>query len=473
MFSVSVEFLHGVFRGDPDGVAGTGHLDRGEWPPAPARLFAAFVAADGTGLNCRVTDGSELEWLAALPAPNIRAVAGRQTCHQKLEGRYVVRHKGAAEKNTHQEYVGRTGALVRPGVRVAMRDPRVVYDWPQAAEPPGDVLAALQRRAARVGYLGTSDSPVRVAVFADTALSGPDDEFIPDHTSWDRTIAVAAPGDLAVLDRMYTDWCAHGAAISRAQFPALRHGAHYRSPDRDKEVDRGGVAAWLCLEPALSGRRISAVTDIFKKAVLDKYQRLWGDPPSILHGHGFAGPGYDLVRYLALPDAGFRWSRGRLHGLALWVPPGTDAAERRKIRDAARAIRQLAGNGLDVRVTPREDDDRPQARRPDRWCCPSRRWATAVPAIHERRGILDADGVARWCRHAGLPEPAGFRTSRTRLVPGALDLAPIEVNRPGRPGRPYSHVELHFDDPVPGPVVIGAGRQRGFGLCVPVQEDGQ
>ena len=94
------------------------------------------------------------------------------------------------------------------------------------------------------------------------------------------------------------------------------------------------------------------------------------------------------------------------------------------------------------------------------------------PAIHERRRPLDLAEVRLWCQHARLPEPVAFRSARTPLVAGALDLAPVEVNRPGRPGLPYSHVELCFAEPVAGPVVIGAGRQRGFGLCVPVPDRG-
>ena len=61
MLVVSAELLHGTFRGDADGAANTGRLSRGEWPPAPFRLFAALVAADGTRERCRVTDGAELE----------------------------------------------------------------------------------------------------------------------------------------------------------------------------------------------------------------------------------------------------------------------------------------------------------------------------------------------------------------------------------------------------------------------------
>ena len=88
MLAISVELLHGTFRGDPDGTANTGGLSLGEWPPAPSRLFAALVAADGTGARCRVTDGSELRWLARLSPPVIHADAAPG--HQRVQPRYVV-----------------------------------------------------------------------------------------------------------------------------------------------------------------------------------------------------------------------------------------------------------------------------------------------------------------------------------------------------------------------------------------------
>ena len=151
--------------------------------------------------------------------------------------------------------------------------------------------------------------------------------------------------------------------------------------------------------------------------------------------------------------------------MALWLPE-LESVERLQVRGAALAVRRLTGRGVDVTVMPREDEPRPVAANPDRWCGSSRRWATPFPAIHERRGRLDLAEVARWCEHAGLPAPIAFRSTRGPLVRGAVDLAPAEVNLPGKPGLPYSHLELLFEKPVVGPVVIGAGRQRGFGLCI-------
>ena len=463
MFAVSVEFLLGTFRGDPDGTANTARLSRGEWPPAPARLFAAFVAADGTRQDCRVTDGSELVWLEGLPPPFVHAHPLPH--HQPLRQRYVVRAERAPAKNTHQEYVGRSGTVSRPGVRVAPRDPQVVYRWDVTV--PSDVLSALRLRAARIGYVGAADSPVRVRV---TDRAAPerltDSVFVPDDDG-DLLLGVPRVGDVLILDHMYDQWRMRGASVTRLQFPALRHEVAYRSPARAAMPDRGEVVAWLRLGTAVSGRRVTILTTLFKEAVLSRHQRIHGDPPRLLHGHGFVGQGHEIARYLALPDVGYRHSRGRIHGLALWLPPGSDAVTRRRARDAAHDIRRLAGRDLDVAVGVRGDAARPMASNPQRWLRSSRRWITASPAIHERRRPLDLAELVRWCRHAGLPEPIAFRAMRQPLVPGAIDLAPVEVNRPGRPGLPYSHVELLFAEPVAGPVVIGAGRQRGFGLCIP------
>ena len=331
MLAVFVELLHGSFRGDGDGSANTGRLTRGEWPPAPARLFAALVAADGTRERCRVSDGTELEWFERLPPPVIHAHPLPR--HQRLEPRYVVGHKGTASKSTHQEYVGRHGALIRPGVRVTPRHANVVYSWDES--PPDATLNALRRRAARIGYFGAADSPVRVRVMTRLPSAAvPEEAFTPDsHGS--VMINVPKPGDVQILDGIYDRWTERGADIARAQFPALRHEARYRSPGSAAVDEPAHVVAWLRIGGAVSGRRIAALTAVFKDAVLSRHQQIHGEPPAVLHGHGFSAPGYEIARYLALADVGFARSSGRVHGLALWTPPDTDPVVRQRARDAA------------------------------------------------------------------------------------------------------------------------------------------
>lgn len=478
MLAISVELLHGTFRADPDGSATTGRLRRGEWPPAPSRLFAAFVAADGTRDRVRVTTGQELEWLERLPPPVIHAHGA--PWHQSLHPRYVARAdktfatrrvKRRVEMAAHLEYVGRQGVEVRPGVRVTPRYPRIRYLWDTLC--PTDILNGLRLRAARIGYLGTADSPVRVRVHMRTRAPEPyrtEDRFRP-NAEGDVHIRVPEAGDLRLLDSIYDVWVQRGVTVTRTQFPALRHEAKYLSPTASDPVDRGVVVAWLRLHTSVSGRRVSVLTSIFKKAVLSSYQRLFGEPPAVLHGHGYGRRGYDLARFLSLPDVGFPRSRGRIHGLALWLPPGCEAVLQDQIRRATDAVSHLWGAGLDVTVSPNAGEERPVAATPRRWTRSARQWATAFPAVHERRVPLDLAEITRWCEHAGFPAPSAFRSARSPMVTGGVDLAPVEVNRPGRVGLPYSHVQLWFAEPVAGPVVIGSARQRGLGLCVNVPHD--
>ena len=118
MLVATVEFLLGTYRADPDGAAHTGRLERGEWPPAPSRLFDALVAADGTRDRCRHTDGSELEFLENAGAPLIDAAL--DVHHEPLLPRFVASwsHKFDQDPKTrevvvHQEYLGRRGSEIR------------------------------------------------------------------------------------------------------------------------------------------------------------------------------------------------------------------------------------------------------------------------------------------------------------------------------------------------------------------------
>lgn len=476
MLAITVDFLHGTFRADPDGSAITGLAEAGEWPPSVARLLAAFVAADGMGDDCRVTSGSELEYLESLDPPTIHAEA--RPHHQPLRERFVVKASSAAadRKHTHQEYPARKGDLVRPGARVALKCSRVVYVWDDA--DPMEWLRPLRLRAARIGYLGCADSPVRVRL--DTSLDDSETEALYAYRPRvDGTcmVSVPRPGHhLAALATAYRSWLTDGTSVSRSQFPVLRNLEAYAGPDDIVDEDEAGaVVAWLRLEPGVPGRRIADVTAALKAATMSRYRRLFGDPlPRELHGHGFGGKGFEIARHLALPNVGYDHSDGRILGAAVWLPLSCDAITVERVRAAARSLDELRGPKLHVKVVPWRGDG-PLTARPSRWRQRSTTWVTAIPAIHERFGRLDLPELQRWCRHAGLPEPVTFRRARVPLVRGALDLHPSQVKRAAPhshdAAKPYSHIAVRFAEAVRGPVVLGGGRSRGFGLCIPLHQE--
>ncbi|MFS8585275.1 MAG: type I-U CRISPR-associated protein Csb2 [Acidimicrobiia bacterium] len=470
MLTIEVELLHGTIRaGESNDLAMTGADSRGEWPPSPARLVAALVAGDGTRDRCRVTDGTELRVLERAAPPIIHADPTDDVARSRLRERFVVVNDKA--KSAVQDYPGRTNGVERPGTRLSPRHPRLAYVWPDV-EVDEDTMAALRSRAARVGYLGCADSPVRLRVHDGPPSSAPATTRRPDP-SGEATLPVPFDGYVEVLDAAY-DMFTAGTSARRSWFRSEH--ARYASPTPTSVASpsREGTMVALRFERPVSGRRVLTVTETLREAVLDLYQRLVAaegeELPAVLHGH--ATPvGSQHAHFLALPDVGHEHARGRIHGAAIWLPPHAGADVVEGVRQVVWNLTELVRPGaLEVRVHPWSGESRPWAVVPRRWYGPARRWVTAFPVIHERyvRPHPGLAHVAEWSRHAGIEAPlVDVEQSRVPLIPGAASLHPREALGTRYPRMPYSHMRLTFDRPVTGPVFIGRGRQFGLGLCVP------
>ncbi|MGH9224436.1 MAG: type I-G CRISPR-associated protein Csb2 [Acidimicrobiales bacterium] len=466
MLAIAVEFLHGTVRATAAADTSiTGAGNAGEWPPSPARLFSALVAADGTRGCQRVTDGREMALLEGADPPRIFADGLEAVLRSDLRERFVVLDK--AVEGAVQQYAGRTSEAVRPGTRLAPCSPKVIYLWDHL-EVDSRAHAALKRRAARIGYLGCSDSPVRVRVLTSPPASSPS-TWVPSD---DGLVVLPVPyrGLLDALDDAY-DRSLGGEPVRRASVP--NRYVRYRPPGTPDPQPPRPTVVWLRFEKAVSGRRLRAVTETLRAAVLDRYgEHEPTEVPSALHGHGFEGKGFHHAYFLGLPDVGHPHARGRLHGGAIVLPPGTPAPVVEGVRAAVWRISHLVRSGsLLARVRPHGGEPKPVAASPQRWEGPARQWVSATPVVHERfqAGGPDSAEVQRWCDHAAVrAQVLSARASRVPIIEGALSLHPTEVLRPGRERAPYSHLAVEFDRPVRGPLVLGRGRQFGFGLMYPI-----
>lgn len=458
MIVFDVELLHGTYRADPDGSAATGQHTRGEWPPAPSRLLAALISAGDPDV-AESAGGVELETLASAAPPIICADSGAAVHHQRLLERAVAGQQ--RKNNQHQEYPARVGVIVRPGTRVAPRSPRVwfCYDLDVA----DDMLDRLRWRAARVGYLGCADSPVKLTVARRDMPPG-SAMWVPDPDG-SQVVNTHQAGDPQRWRAAFDAWRDHG--ITRRQMIRHQHKTLYRPPHEPlPEMGTGRVLAMVRFAVPPAGRRAVLVAHSLKQATISNLDAMGFAVPEWVHGHVGGSDDYQLARFLSLPFAGHPRGNGRISAAAVWAPADAPADEARMLAQAVHAISLLRlADGTVLRVDRAGRSWTASARR---WLGPARRWTTVLPAVSDRHPRIDSTAVARWCEQAGLPRPEDSVVSRTPLLPGAVDLHPFETRRPGHTqNRPHAHVSVLFAEAVQGPVVIGAARSYGLGLCAP------
>lgn len=433
-----------------------------EWPPHPARAFAALrsVAEDS-----ELSSLTELERLApplihAAPAAERRSRGYVVTNARKKEGR-------------HQNYPGRTSGF-RVRFSSLPHDYCVRFDWLDGDNLSDDTLATLDRLARRVPYLGRSTSHA-VLIFSRVTTPEPP----PGHITYEpasratgtMVIRVPYPGYVSELNALYLEkqpaWQASGA---RARCFYREAGVEVSAFD-DMPVE--SPYPDLVILRFVGQRPPGNVVARFTEALRSKVMQQTKEPlPSALHGHGL--PGVPHVAYLGMPFAGYEYADGQLMALAVAIP-GLERDKRRSILRGILGTNPEGEISLYVPGFPGKyqlqyapDAPLPKSATVERWVSPSRIWVSVTPLVLDRfpkdRDISGA--VTASFIQAGLPKPCNVQVSRSPMTPGALSLSPRELPKRCR-GRLYTHARVTFDQPLRGPVLAGAGRYFGVGLFAP------
>ena len=215
--------------------------------------------------------------------------------------------------------------------------------------------------------------------------------------------------------------------------------------------------------------------------------------PEWVNGHQADGQPSEHP-HLALLPLGFvgnQHADGHLLGVALAFPRFVPQQDCGKL--VGKLLYDAKGLPRDLRLTlgklgvwtlgEEQRPSPPKALRSATWTGPSQVWASVSPVVLDRHPKTDPRKdrvgyvaevsaiIAESCRRIGLPDPAEIDIDKTSWLRGAPrakpgpDGYPLMPQRPGGPNRRQVHVWLRFDRPVFGPILLGAGRYRGYGLC--------
>ncbi len=215
-------------------------------------------------------------------------------------------------------------------------------------------------------------------------------------------------------------------------------------------------------------------------------------PPKWFSGHCSDGTP-TAAPHLALtplPFVGSKHADGRILGLALALPAGLDPQEGGRclepfLHDTDTGLPRehslFSGQWFECRVEIETRERPPVNLDPDTWTRKSCVWASVTPVVLNRhfdgkdKWQQAAESVKEACLHIGLPRPREVLLHPVSLVEGvphARDYPQLTRKNDGG-HRSHSHAVIIFDEQVSGPVIVGAGRFRGYGLCRPMDERGE
>jgi len=474
MLTLGIRYLTGcVVASD---VADRSHV---EWPPHPGRVFMALAAAHfQTGED--PAERVALEWLEEqIAAPQISAPGHFE--------RPVVTHYVPVNDKLRESASGVTRERQPRTFARAWLENEVVYlIWPDAE--PGTHFSALESLCGKVTRIGHSSSLVQM--WASEEAPGEPANWLPDEDRATEHFRVPGPGVLRYLGRQFNQ-----VQMSTRLRPelSLSHGYAPRGVE-PKQAAMGTVFDPRLLVFGLRRRKSQyryldlaatlRLTGRIREALLD---HLATDIPEVLSGHsGQAASDRPHIAILPLPFVGREHAHGGILGAAIALPRDIEAGDRERLLLALAALGKeglkLGPLGEWLLESPEAGPARDTLR--DRvWTAApggARQWATVTPYVLDRhskakdrvayeRELADAVRTSweRVQQSAGVKVDVAITPVSAHVGAPASHEFPRLARKDGSECR-HTHAILIFDRPVTGPVLLGAGRFRGYGLFRPL-----
>lgn len=474
-----------------------------EWPVHPGRVFLAMAAAHyetGTAPEERAA----LEWLEGQPPPTISASAG---CERSIYKAYV------PVNDTHNGIIGRS-RQERSFPKIWLEDDTAYLTWPADPSPAiRDSLTGLCRKVTRIGH-----SASMVQMWLVDPLTQPAPNWIPDDSASAR-FRVPESGTLASCDAAF-----NGAAIAQYELLAaqlktataknkklLASRIEEAFPEGRPESQRPTLPRWQGyapvslprtgptpvpgpFEPAIlvltkrEGSNLGlqatlALTGALRNALI-KSAAAEGPVPEWITGHAPDGSPtrHPHLAVFPLPFVEREHADGHVMGLAIAIPRNID----RVSQEALGAFLFDAATGEERRIEiwtsywrwtleTESSVNPPVALQSRTWTASSKTWATVTPVVlhhHPKKNrSWDIERIVREAfLSALLPEPETLTIRAASYFEGAGHARDMPTFNEGGPNLSnyQTHVIATFPEPVVGPILVGRGRFRGYGLFRPI-----
>ena len=440
--------------------------DCAAWPPAPDTLFCALVAAAAArGEAC----DPALRWLETRGAPIIEyeAAAGRTNgfvTYAPVADRTMF-SAGWRQRRSHSS-IG-SNAPVR-------------WSW-MLDEGKAVPLEPLSVLAAGVTHVGSPRGSVLARAFVTADPLGPE-ALVPIEGGPHR-LRVPHPGRLDALE----------AAFRSGRRPPLGPSAGYAplkeiitAPDGAPRL-RGSARSWgdlLALRrksgPILSLDAVVPLMEAARRALL---HHLGDGAPAALTGDGPECGRVPHLAFVPLARVGDPHATGEIAGLGLLPPAGLAEAEMFALAGAVGRWLQEGGRlqfgPLAWHLASVTVPQLPWSLNPTRYDSTASLWTSVTPVVLDRHPKRHADGrlkrgrsvpeiVEDMCLGAGLPRPQDVRWRSGPFLQGAMPAREHALGQRGYlSGAHLLHLQIAWDQPVRGPVLLGRGRYFGLGLMVP------
>jgi CRISPR-associated protein Csb2 len=227
---------------------------------------------------------------------------------------------------------------------------------------------------------------------------------------------------------------------------------------------------------ALSIGRNVDIAEAVRNALL---AHLGDGAPEVLTGHPVPGAisRRDHLAIVAMARIGDAHADGAVLGVGFVLPRGTDDVVWLELVGAVgrwmAAGGRLTIGGVTSWTLELAVDDHRVSLNPDRYRRRASIWASATPVVLDRhpkpsRGRPLPDIVAEMCLRSGLPPPARVKAGMSSPLIGSTESRAHGLGtRAYLAGRYITHLEIAWERPVPGPILLGAGRHFGLGLLLP------